>query len=97
MKAIYRGRLAHVTDERFEGVVLDGDLFVSYGDMALVVDPTDAQVEAAKNGDEIPLDPEDEREFTDFLKHLAGEPPNPTVIEALRLWERERPKQIQRR
>lgn len=95
MKAIYRGILAYVTDETGYGVVLDGEMYVPYSDLGLVVDPTDAQVAAAKAGDDIPLDDTESSDLADFLREVGTD--NPTINEALRLWREERPRQIQRR
>lgn len=97
MKAIYHGVECNVTDELIDGVVLDGELRVGYGDLGLVIDPTDAQLEACRAGEEIPLDAQDEAEYMALLDRLAGDPPNPAVLEAKALWQREHPKQIQRR
>lgn len=69
MQAIYRGKLAtitecmgnpHPTGDKLwdmDGAVLDGDLWVSFWDPGLIVDPTDDQVAAARAGEPIPPDP----------------------------------------
>lgn len=71
MKAIYRGVVCHVTDETKDGVILDGELAVSFSDLGLVIDPTDQQIEAAHRGDTIPMEPE-ERAFLEDLARTVG-------------------------
>jgi hypothetical protein len=39
---------------------------IRFGDPALVIDPTDAQWDAAKAGEPIPVDPETDRELADL-------------------------------
>ena len=94
MRAIYKGVIANVTDDTGAGLILDGELYVSFADLGLVIDPTDAQLEAARNGEEIPLDDDETRDIAGILAPMGD---NPTVAEAIRLWGSERSKAIQRR
>ena len=95
MKAIYRGRLAHVTDETGAGVVLDGDLFVGYEDSGLIVDPNDDQVAAAEAGSTIPMDPDEGAELEAILRSAPVS--EDTIQSVLSEWARARPVDIQRR
>lgn len=96
MMAIYKGVLAYVTDDDGQGVILDGELHVNYGDIGLVIDPTDAQIVAARNGDPIPLDSEERGEIETIMRAMPGVPEG-TIRAALSRWVEERPKAIQRR
>lgn len=52
MKAIWRGRLYRVLDTEGDEIILEGDvgeIRVSLGDHALVVDPTDDEVKAVES------------------------------------------------
>jgi hypothetical protein len=60
VKAIHFGVLRHVTDDDGAGVLLDGEVYVRFGDPDLIIDPTDDQVGAALACLPIPPDPEDE-------------------------------------
>ena len=60
MKAIHRGVLRHVNDDDGAGVLLDGEVYVPFGDPDLIIDPTDDQVDAALAGLPITPDPEGE-------------------------------------
>lgn len=71
MKAIYRGVVCHVTDDTGNGVILDGELEVLFSDLGLVIDPTDAQVEAAQQGTTIPMDPDEMASIEDHTRLLA--------------------------
>jgi hypothetical protein len=95
MKAIYRGNLAHITEHLGEGVVLDGELYVSFADLGLIIDPTDAQVVAAKTGEKIPLDDDESVGIAAFLRTVGLD--NETVDATQHLWTEDRAKQIQRR
>jgi hypothetical protein len=88
-QAIYRGRLATITDDTGDGVILDGELFVSYGDHGLFIDPTDAQIEAVEQGNEIPLDDE-ETAFVEEWARLTGAFSEDQISKGMAEWKAER-------
>ena len=79
MRLIYKGRAGWMADE------IDGDTIVfedqdgnrwsvSYGDLDLIVDPTDDQLEAALAGEPIPDDPEADAELAAMLAEFMSRP-----------------------
>jgi|GEM_PF-6651708 len=99
MKAIYKGVLARITSDTGDGVILDGEMFVDYGDMSLIIDPTDAQVAASEAGEEIPVEQaelDDIREIFAELRTIKPEQ-RPTIDEADATYPQVRRASIQRR
>lgn len=84
MKALYRGHVATITDAMgnpsptgdrlwdMDGAVLDAELWVSFADRDLIVDPTDAQVAAARERRPIPPDPDTEAEVRRLVSELLA-------------------------
>lgn len=96
--AIYKGILAYVTGDTGKGVILDNEIEVDFADMGLILDPTDAQVEAAKSGDEIPVDPDEDAELEAFMRQMfEGRVPESTIRGAMEHYRAERPVAQQRR
>lgn len=64
MKAIYKGQVHQIVEDTGSGLILDHDdepgwISVDFGERSLIVDPTDAQIDAANAGRPIPPDPSD--------------------------------------
>lgn len=94
MRALYNGVLAHITDETGDAVILDGELRVPYGDLSLIVEPTDAQIAAAQAGDEIPLDPTEGETLAAELRDIGAD--DRLIADVLDMHARLRPIAIQR-
>jgi hypothetical protein len=92
MYAIYRGHLAYMGDNTGDGVMLDfmdgtAPVEVSFGEDDLVVDATDDQVAAAREGRPIPPDPEsDAADFEDAVRMLSRSAADPALSPNVRAY-----------
>lgn len=74
MYAIHRGRVGRIVDTLSDGVAVecdDGTIDTFPFGQDTIVDPTDDQLDAARDGRPIPRDPEADREVFEIMADVA--------------------------